>query len=314
MLVLGGYGEGLGLADGGLRVVPADRPSFAVARAGVIYAALERDGAPGGVLALREDGTVLAQESSGGEAPCHLAFHGHWLLVANYGSGTVGVLPLYEDGGLGALHEAVAHVGSGPDTERQEGPHVHQIVVSPGGKWVLAVDLGTDEVVIYAFDDGELTRHGAYAAFPGSGPRHMAFAPDGTHAYLVGELDDSLTKLTWDEEAGELSTVARLRTLPESAVLTNYPAAVQVAPDGSTVYVTNRGHDSIAVVDAVSFQVRVNVPCGGEWPRDAVLSGDRLYVANQFSGTVDFFALEDGVPVPTGERLEFPAVTSVLPL
>ncbi|GLZ79141.1 hypothetical protein Afil01_39480 [Actinorhabdospora filicis] len=313
MLVLGGYGEGLGLADKGIRVIPADRPSYAVARDGVIYAALERDGAPGGVLAVREDGTVLAVESSGGDSPCHLAFHGHWLLVANYG-GTVGVLPLYEDGGLGALHEAVAHVGSGPNAERQEGPHVHQVVVSPGGGWVLAVDLGTDEVVVYAFADGELTRHGAYAATPGSGPRHLAFSPDGAYAYLVGELDDSLTKLAWHEARGELSTVARLRTLPENVALTNYPGAVRVSADGSLVYVTNRGHDSIAVVDAGPFRLRTTVPCGGEWPRDAVLSGDLMYVANQFSGTVDVLALEDGVPAVTGERLEFPAVTSVLPL
>lgn len=313
MLVLGGYGEGLGLADKAIRVIPADRPSYAVARDGIIYAALERDGGPGGVLAVREDGSVLAVESSGGDFPCHLAFHGHWLLVANY-SGTVGVLPLYEDGGLGALHEAVAHVGTGPDTERQEGPHVHQVVVSPGGRWVLAVDLGTDEVVVYAFADGELTRHGAYTATPGSGPRHLAFSPDGAHAYLVGELDDSLTKLDWHETRGELTTVARLRTLPENVALTNYPSAVRVSQDGSAVYVTNRGHDSIAVVDAAPFRLRATVPCGGEWPRDAVLSGDRMYVANQISGTVDVFALEDGLPVPTGERLEFPAVTSVLPL
>lgn len=320
MLVLGGYGEGIGLAEGGaVRVIPADRPSYVVSRDGrVFYAALERDAAPGGVLAFHRDGTLAGEESSGGEAPCHLALHpsGHWLFTANYGSGTVGVLPVYEDGGLGALHEAIAHIGSGPNADRQEGPHVHQIVVDPSGRWVLAVDLGTDQVVVYDFADGELSRHGAFDCAPGSGPRHLAFSPDGTTAYIVGELDDSLTRCGWDAESGTLTAEGRLRILPENVETENFPAAVLVSPDGRWVYATNRGHDSIAVVETAPFELRTTVACGGRWPRDAALSpdGKRLYVANQISGDVASFVFSNGVPVPDGEPLPFEAATSVLPL
>ncbi|MEV0647278.1 lactonase family protein [Phytomonospora sp. NPDC050363] len=321
MLVLGGYGEGVGLVeDGAVRVVAADRPSYVVSGSGgrVLYAALERDDVTGGVLALHPDGTVLGEESSGGVAPCHLALHpgGHWLFTANYGSGTVGVLPVYEDGGLGALHEAIAHIGSGPNADRQEGPHVHQIVVDPSGRWVLAVDLGIDKVVVYSFADGELSRHGAFDCVPGTGPRHLAFSPDGHTAYIVGELDDSLTRCGWDARTGTLSAEGRLRVLPENVEVENFPAAVLTSPDGRWVYVTNRGHDSIAVVETSPFELRTTVGCGGNWPRDAALSpdGERLYVANQTSGNVAVFAFADGVPVAEGESLEFPSATSVLPL
>lgn len=322
MLVLGGYGEGIGLAedDGTVRVIPADRPSYVVTGGGrkVFYAALERDGAPGGVLAFHPDGTLAAEESSGGDSPCHLALHptGHWLFAANYGSGTVGVLPVYEDGGLGALHEAIAHIGSGPNPARQEGPHVHQIVVDPSGRWVLAVDLGIDQVVVYDFADGELSRHGAFDCVPGTGPRHLAFSPDGDTAYIVGELDDSLTRCAWDAATGELTAEGRLRVLPENVDVENFPAAVLVSPDGRFVYTTNRGHDSIAVVETAPFELRTTVPCGGRWPRDAALSpdGKLLYVANQNSGNVAVFRLENGIPVAEGEPIVFGAATSVLPL
>ena len=321
MLVLGGYGEGVGLvgADGAVRVVPADRPSFVAAgRFGrVLYAALEREDVDGGVLAFHPDGTVLGLESSGGVGPCHVAVHpnGHWLFTANYNSGSVGVLPVYEDGGLGALHEISAHIGSGPDADRQEGPHVHQIVVDPSGRWILAVDLGTDEVVVYCFDDGELEGPRMAALEPGTGPRHLVFAPDGRTAYVAGELDSSLTRCAWDAEKGELTPGDRIRVLPENVSVTNYPAAVLISADGRNVYVTNRGHDSIAVVDTEAFALRDTVPCGGTWPRDAAFTpdGSGMYVANQTSGTVARFSFADGIPVPDGEPIAFDQVTSVLP-
>lgn len=245
-----------------------------------------------------------------GEAPTHLTLADGHLMTANYGSGSVTVLPLDADGGLLAPTGVRQHEGSGPRQDRQSGPHAHQVVAGPGGRWVLAVDLGTDSVRISALDGGlgALVPHGETVLRAGTGPRHLAFHPDGTHAYVLHELEPILTVCRWDSEAGVLQPVGETAVLPEGTEGESFPSEVVVAPDGRFVWTANRGHDSISVLTLDAGGERLSlvttVPCGGRWPRDLALdpTGRRLYAANEHSGDVSWFDIdqETGVPVPAG--------------
>ncbi|WP_393054725.1 lactonase family protein [Streptomyces sp. LN549] len=260
-----------------------------------------------------------------GSGPTHLALAGGHVVTANYGSGSVTVLPVLADGSLGAACCVLAHEGSGPVAERQEGPHAHQVLPDPSGNWVLSVDLGTDSVRICALDPdtGELRLHGETALRPGTGPRHLAFHPAGGHAYVLNELDPTVTVCRWDAAAGVLEAVGETPVLPAeargAAGPASYPSEVVVAHDGRFLWVANRGHDSISVLalDATGEQASLvtTVSCGGHWPRDLALdpTGRRLYAANERSGNVSWFAVdpETGVPAPEGS-LEVPAASCVI--
>nr|WP_202488644.1 lactonase family protein [Streptomyces sp. SID5473] len=256
-----------------------------------------------------------------GAGPTHLAVTDGHLLTANYGSGSVSVLPVGGDGRPGAVGGVLQHEGTGPDPDRQRGPHAHQIVPGPGGRWVLSVDLGTDAVHVCAVDrtSGELVEHGTTALRPGSGPRHLAFHPAGTHAYVLNELEPTLTVCRWDGETGVLEAVGEVPVLPEGTEGRSYPSEVVVAPGGDRLWVANRGHDSISVLELGPDRERVRlvttVPCGGHWPRDLALdpTGRRLYAANERSGDVTWFDLdpETGVPRRAGS-LNAPAASCVV--
>lgn len=272
-----------------------------------------------------------------GADPTHLTVVAGQLVTANYGSGSVSSLPLRADGTLGGQAEVHPHQGGGPDPERQEGPHAHAVVPDPYGRWLLAVDLGTDSVWVYARtppeDGGEhgeygegdesgggLRPHHEVPLGEGSGPRHMAFHPDGAHAYVVNELKSSVTVCRWDPQEGMLQPVTEAPTVPDGAAgEPNYPSELVVSGDGRYVWVANRGHDSIAVLDLAESGDRLDlvgtVPCGGHWPRDLALhpSGERLYAANERSGDVTWFDLDPqtGVPRRSGS-LAVPAASCVV--
>lgn len=260
-----------------------------------------------------------------GDGPTHIALAGGHVVTANYGSGSVTALPVLADGSLGAASCVRAHEGSGPVAERQEGPHAHQVLPDPSGNWVLSVDLGTDSVRICVLDPdtGELRPHGETMLRPGTGPRHLAFHPTGGHAYVLNELEPTVTVCRWDPAAGVLEAVGEAPVLPDGASgdagPASYPSEVVVAHDGRFLWVANRGHDSISVLalDATGEQVSLvtTVSCGGHWPRDLALdpTGRRLYAANERSGDVSWFAVdqETGVPAPEGS-LEVPAASCVI--
>lgn len=215
-----GLGEGVWRVDldettGGLGaprlVVETPAPTFlATHRSGRwLYAVGESD--PGTVTAFEvdDDGglTPRATVASGGAAPCHLLVVDDVLHVANYVDGVLGVVPLTPDGALapdvvtsGGPAQTFGHTGAGPDTDRQEGSHAHFVAVTPDGRHLLVADLGTDELRRYARGtDGRLTADGVAATLgPGTGPRHVAFARDGAHLYVAGELDASVHVLRWD--------------------------------------------------------------------------------------------------------------------
>ncbi len=270
--------------------------------------------------------TALGQVASGGADPCYIAVDraGRVALVANYSGGSVAALPIDGSGRLGAAISLVKHEGRGPNENRQTSPHAHFVAPDPRNRFALAVDLGIDRVLIYAMDP----RTGALSARPaaetrlraGAGPRHLAFHPDGRRAYVLNELDSTLTALAWDAERGTLSETQTLGSRAANAPATNnQPADVHVARSGRFVYATNRGDDTLAVfsIDAPSGRLAMiqTEPTGGKWPRNFALdpTGRFLLVANERSDSIVVFRVdqETGRVAPTGHRATVPAPVCV---
>lgn len=310
-----GGGGGIGLATydqttGQLRatgVFPGvANPSFVIEAGRTLYAVNEQTGGSVTSIAIGAGGglRIINSQSTGGADPCHLALDpsGRYLLSANYSSGSVSVHPVRADGGLGPRTDLVTHQGSGPDRERQEGPHAHQVLPDPAGKHLLAVDLGTDSVYAYRLDPatGKLALVSTAKVKPGAGPRHLAFHPSGKFAYIANELDSTIVAAAYDADRGVLTPGQALRTTPIGAPTTprNYPAEVVVSADGRFVYLSNRGHDSVALfaVDQGGARLRFveTVSTGGKFPRHITFdpSGRFLFAANQNSNTVTSFRVD----------------------
>ena len=296
--------------SGEIRVVTSTsgirNPSFLAVSpgGGYLYAvgetSLVGDGTPGSVHAFRivaEPHTLelvaVNQQPSGGDHPCHLCIDagGRWLVVSNYGAGSVAVLPIRPDGDLGEIASMVQHEGRGPNSDRQGGPHAHATTFTPDGRFLIAADLGADRLLISAFDPhtGSLRLHGEVETHAGAGPRHLAFHPDGAHLFVVNELENSVTVYAWNSDAGTLRGLSTLPTLPPDAP-ESIAADIRVAADGHHIFVSNRGHDSVAVFAFDRHRLsRVAVrPCGGAWPRGLGLGpgGTHLLVANEHSDEV----------------------------
>ncbi|GGS98934.1 lactonase family protein [Streptomyces chromofuscus] len=288
---------------GSLNGVPD--PSYLALSPGgdTLYAISET--ADGAVAAYRVTGAVPEPAGRsvpvGGNGPTHLSvFAGH-VLTANYGSGSVTAVPLRPDGTLAAAPSGVfRHTGSGPHTPRQQGPHAHQVQPDPSGRWVVSVDLGTDSVRVCTLEDGGLVLHRETALRPGSGPRHLAFHPRGGHAYVVNELAPTVTVCRWDASDGSLKPLTETSVLPGGPTGDAYPSGVVVSPDGRFVWTATRGEDVLSVfaVEGEGLRLTGTVACGGRWPRAIAQSGGFLYVANERSGDVTWFALDPDTGLP----------------
>ncbi|MEU5085493.1 lactonase family protein [Streptomyces sp. NPDC021356] len=287
-----------------------------------LYAVDERQ--DGAVTAVRLDGhRVLGSRATGGAGPCHLSVHpgGRWLLSANYGSGSVAVHPIDGSGALGGRTDLVTHSSPLPGPG-QQGPHAHQVVTSPDGGHVLAVDLGTDTVYTYRLDPraGRLTEVCRARTRPGAGPRHLTFHPGGRYAYLANEVDDSVAVCAYDPPTGRLTVGEEQPT--GSGAGRNHPAQFLVTADGRYAYLANRGHNSIAryAVGAGGARLRLldTVPVAGDFPRQIAFSPDGrlLFAANQKSGTVSVFHLDrvSGSLSLAGEPFASPVAVCALPL
>ncbi|MDN3025806.1 lactonase family protein [Streptomyces sp. S.PB5] len=239
----------------------------------------------------------------GGDGPTHLGLYDGHVLTANYGSGSVTAVPVRPDGTLAGAVAVLAHTGSGPHTPRQQGPHAHQVQADPSGRWAVSVDLGTDSVRVCTLTDGTPVLHHESALRPGSGPRHLAFHPDGTFAYVVNELAPTVTVCRWDATEGLLKPLAEAQVLPGAPSGDAYPSGIVVSPDGRFVWTATRGEDVLSTfaVEEGGERLRLvgTVPCGGHWPRALAASEGYLYVANERSGDVTWFAVDPGTGLPS---------------
>lgn len=270
--------------------------------------------------------TQLNQVPSGGADPCYVSLDqtGKYLLVANYTGGSVATFPVSPDGHLGAASAFVQHTGSGPNKERQEGPHAHFIATSTDNRFVFAVDLGLDEVVIYRFDPakGSLTPNDPPFAKldPGVGPRHLAFHPNGKFAYVLSEVKSTVTAFAYDSKNAFFSTLQTLSTVPKDFTGHNDTAELVVHPSGKFLYASNRGHDSIAVfaIDAAKGTLTPagDFPTQGKTPRNFALdpTGNFLLAANQESNNIVVFHIDHatGALAPTGQVSEVPAPVDIV--
>ncbi len=261
--------------------------------------------------------SLLNRQSTGGPGPCHVAVDpaGKVALVANYGGGSVSSVPINPDGSLAPPASFHQHVGSSVNPRRQSAPHAHSINVSPDGAFALAADLGLDKILIYKLDpaSGKLAPNDPpFAKTPeGGGPRHLSFHPSGKFAFANDEMQSTVTAYTFDPASGTLSQIASASTLPAGFDGGNSTAETLVHPGGKFLYVSNRGHNSIAAfaIDQDTGKLTpVEIePTGGEVPRGFGIdpTGAYLVVANQKSGSVHVFAIDPstGTLEPTGSSV-----------
>jgi 6-phosphogluconolactonase len=271
----------------------------------------------------RQTGKVqlLNAVASRGADPCYIAFDktGKYALVANYTGGSVAVFPVQPDGHIGESSAFVQHVGSSVNRERQEGPHAHWIETTPDNRFAIAVDLGLDELLVYRFDakTGSLTPNNPpYAKLdPGAGPRHLAFHPNGKFAYVVNELQSSITAFAYDASRGTLHKLKTVSTLPKNFLGNNDTAEIKVHPGGKFLFASNRGHDTIAVfsIDSKTGALTLadHFPTQGKTPRNFEIdpTGKLLFVANQDTNNIAVFQIDsnNGRLTLTKQTLQVPS-------
>jgi len=248
--------------------------------------------------------TLLNQQPSRGGSPAHLTVdrQGKNVLVANYGGGSVAVLPIGQDGRLGPATGFVQHTGSSINRSRQEAPHAHSVVLDSANRFAFVADLGLDKVLIYQYDaaQGMLAPNDPPFASvpPGSGPRHFAFHPSGRTAYVINELASTVTAFRYDAAKGSLEPLQTISTLPADFTKTNSTAEIVVHPSGKFLYGSNRGHNSIAIFaidpDTGMLTLIGHEPTQGKTPRNFAIdpAGAFLLAANQDSGTVVVFRID----------------------
>ncbi|URQ60380.1 lactonase family protein [Pantoea alhagi] len=283
----------------------------------VLYVASESD--PGIIVAYRlaEEGslTEINQVSSAGSGPVYLALtpDGRYLLVANYVSGSIAVLPVRADGGLEQASDRQQHQGAPGAAQPQaavegsfassdhDGPHAHMIASDPQGRYVFSTDLGLDRIYQYRLSEqGKLipnTPPWLPASSAGAGPRHFAFMPDGNALYVINEEASTLTHYRFNAQQGTLTQGATVSSLPTGYKGTSFASGLAIDKHGKYLYVLNRLHNSIG-----HFRIEPNgaltqiesVWTRGDYPRTLTLSedGKTLYALNQRSDNITRFYID----------------------
>ena len=259
--------------------------------------------------------SYLSEQPSFGEHPCHVTTtsDGGAILLTNYSSGSISIFPV-KAGVIQAVSDTAQHSGTGPNMSRQEGPHAHSVTISPDGRFAYAADLGVDKIYIYDLkkEPGKLvpaTPPFARTA-PGAGPRHFTFNPNGAFAWVINELNSTITAFKVNQKSGALVEIQTLSTLPPDFDGKNSCADIHISPDGEFLYGSNRGHDSIAIfkIDTETglLQTRGWQSTLGKTPRNFAIdpTGDFLLAANQNSDNIVVFRRdkESGQLSPTGNE------------
>ncbi len=263
----------------------------------------------------------LNKQSSQGNDPCHVTVSpdGKWVAIANYGGGSVALYPVNADGSIGPSSSLIKHRGSGPHPTRQRAPYAHSVKFSKDGNFLFAADLGTDQLLIYVLDKTSGILTPASQPFidlpPGSGPRHFIFTNDEKYCFVANELNSTVSVI--EKTNGQHSVKQTLSTLPSTFKGSSFCADIHLSPDEKFIYVSNRGHQSIAVfnrnaVGTLIFNTTVHVE--GDWPRNFVIhpSGKFILVANQRSNNIAVFELLEGIPVFTGNEISLPTPVCLL--
>jgi len=314
-------------SDGGLtplQIVPASNPSFVALDPNLTHLYSVNEDDPGRVSAYAINSangglTFLNSALANGQFTTHINVHpsGQYFYAANYGTGNFPVFRILANGSIGPRTDTFQSVGNGtgPNLARQEGPHAHQILTDVGGGHVFGVDLGADKVNALNLD--LLTGLFSPNTVPfvpvasGSGPRHMAFHPDGKHAYVLDELASSITVFDYDPVRGAFIWEQTLSTLPDNFTGTNTTAEIRVHPTGQFVYNTNRGHNSVTMYSVDTATGELDVigweSTRGEWPRGMNIdpSGAFLYAANQNTDTIAVFRIQ-----PSNGKLKFSTIVN----
>jgi 6-phosphogluconolactonase len=268
----------------------------------------------------------LNEVSSHGAGPCHVAVDktGRFVIVANYDTGSIAAFPAQADGRLEDASAVVQHTGHGPDAERQKGPHAHDVTISLDNRFVIANDLGLDQLLVYRFDatKGTLTANQPPFASvePGAGPRHSAFHPNGRFFYDINEMGGSVSAFTYDERNGTLRHLQTISTLSPDFKGLNESAEIAVHPSGKFLYGTNRGPDTIALfaIDSAKGTLKFveSVPTRGKAPRHFAIdpTGKFLLAENQDSNNIVVFRIDSktGRLSATGKVIEVPSPVSVI--
>jgi 6-phosphogluconolactonase len=300
---------------------------------GIADASFGVGGGPGGAYYLvreKTEGEISAYStrwarrgtaSTAGADPCYVAIDraSACLAIANYSSGSVVFHRLDARTGVPSDPVVFRHTGHGPDKARQEAPHAHWVGFSPDRRWLHSVDLGTDTIFAYRFDPRARTLAEPVAAWrapPGVGPRHLVHHPRRALAYVVCELSNSVIML--DAQAdGKFATRHVVSTLPNGYRGASQAAHIAIDQAGRRLYVSNRGHDSVAVfaLDASGVpKLLQHITSGGKWPRFLLVleAQRRVVVGNERSGTLSIFRIEaDGRLAATGQTLSVPGVVFV---
>jgi 6-phosphogluconolactonase len=308
--------------DGGLtplQIVPASNPSFIALDPGLryLYSVNEETAGRVSAYAINQMNGMLSflnTVSANGKDTTHLSVQpsGHYLFAANYTSGNFPVYRILANGSIGPMTDEFQSEGNGtgPNPDRQEGPHAHQILTDLHGNHVFGVDLGADKVNVLNLDPGTGVLSPNTVPFApvasGSGPRHMAFHPDGQHAYVLDELVSSITVVDYDPVRGAFIWKQTISTLPSDFSGVNTTAEIRVHPSGQFLYNTNRGHNSVTMFEIDPDTGKLSVigweSTRGEWPRGMNIdpSGTFLYAANQNTDTIAVFRIQ-----PSNGKLKF---------
>ena len=255
-----------------------------------------------------------------GTDPCHLTVDktGRFVLLSNFMSGSVSVLPIRDDGGLADASDFIQHEGSSVDPNRQQGPHAHAVTLDDSNRYAYIPDLGIDRVMAYKFDS-ERGKIGPSPIFQvpvkaGAGPRHIVFHPNGEWAFLINELDSTMVAFRHESDSGELTQIQTVSTLPPDFKGESTCADIHIAPSGMFVYGSNRGHDSIVIYKIDPRSGRLNYvgheSTRGHTPRNFAIDpgGTFLLAANQDSDTIVTFRIDPqtGMLQSTGQVIHVP--------
>lgn len=247
---------------------------------------------------------------------------GKWLLVANYGSGSVAAFALSADGRIGEMTDFKQHSGSSVNPHRQMGPHPHEVIMSPDNRFLLVPDLGLDKVFVYGLDGatGKLTLTSTTDTRPGFGPRHLLFGKGGKFVYVLGEMGSAVAVMSYSKGSGKLVPVQTIDTVPERLTIENNSAELALNPDGRFLYATNRGHDSVTVFRIGGngqLTLVQNISTQGHIPRGMTIDpdGTHLLAANQESNNIVVYDRDakTGKLTPTGQVMtDIPTAVCIL--